>query len=62
MKCILIVIKGNFSFLLGFNRGERDIFFGRAGIFNAVECRPLGLVNPSRIYTGNWGLKVPTPF
>ena len=35
MECILIVTKGNFNFLLEFNRtrGERDIFSGRAGIF-----------------------------
>ena len=36
IKCILIVTKGNFNFLLEFNRGERDIFFGRAGIFKNI--------------------------
>ena len=33
MKCILIVIKWNFNVLFEFNRGERGIFSGRAGIF-----------------------------
>ena len=32
MKCILIVIKGNFNYLFEFDRGDWDIS-GRAGIF-----------------------------
>ena len=30
----MIVTKGNFNFVVEFNREERDIFSGRAGIFN----------------------------
>ena len=33
LKCILIVTKVNLNFFLEFNRGERDIFSGSAGIF-----------------------------
>ena len=33
MQGILIVTEGNSQFLLEFNRGERDIFSGCAGIY-----------------------------
>ena len=38
LKCILIVTKGNFNFLLELNRGERDNFSGRDGILLAFNC------------------------
>ena len=38
LKCILIVTKGNFNFLLELIRGERDNFSGRDGILLAFNC------------------------